>query len=47
MIIDNITIDNLHLGCKADDKAEVLSIIGKVFKEKEYVNQECINLLSE
>lgn len=47
MIIDNITIDNLHLGCQADDKAEVLSMIGKVFKEKGYVNQNCINLLAE
>lgn len=47
MIIDNITIDNLHLGCQADDKNEVLSMIGKVFKEKGYVNQNCINLLAE
>lgn len=47
MIIDNITIDNLHLGCQADDKTEVLSMIGKVFKEKGYVNQNCVNLLAE
>ena len=27
-MIDNITADNLHLGCHAKNKAEVLAMIG-------------------
>jgi len=46
-MIANITIENLHLGCKAKNKAEVLSMMGKNFKTKGYVNQDCIDLLNE
>ncbi|QTF10712.1 PTS sugar transporter subunit IIA [Brenneria izadpanahii] len=46
-MIDNITPDNLHLGCKAKNKAEVLSMVGNKFKEKGYVNQDCIAFLNE
>ncbi len=27
-MIDNITLDNLHIGCKASNKAEVIAMIG-------------------
>ena len=40
-MIDNITLDNLHIGCKASNKAEVIAMIGAEFKAKGYVNQEC------
>ncbi len=46
-MIDNVTIDNLHLGCQAKNKAEVLTMVGKDFKEKGYVNQDCIAFLAE
>lgn len=39
-MIDNITLDNLHIGCKASNKAEVIAMIGAEFKAKGYVNQE-------
>lgn len=38
-MIDNITLDNLHIGCKASNKAEVIAMIGAEFKAKGYVNQ--------
>ena len=40
-------IDNLHLGCHAKNKAEVLAMIGKEFKFKGYINQDCISFLAE
>lgn len=46
-MIDNITADNLHLGCHAKNKAEVLAMIGKEFKFKGYINQDCISFLAE
>ncbi|PWC23069.1 PTS sugar transporter subunit IIA [Brenneria roseae subsp. roseae] len=46
-MIDDITIDNLHLGCQAKNKAEVLSMVGNSFKEKGYVSQDCIAFLNE
>ncbi len=35
-MIDNITLDNLHIGCKASNKAEVIAMIGAEFKAKGY-----------
>jgi len=46
-MIDNITIDNLHLGCHAKNKADVLDMVGKIFMEKGYVDQDCITFLNE
>lgn len=46
-MIDTITVDNLHLGCQAKNKAEVLSMVGKEFKAKGYVNQDCVAFLNE
>ena len=46
-MIGSITADNLYLGCQAKDKKEVLSMVGKVFKEKGYVNQDCVVFLNE
>ncbi len=46
-MIDDITIDNLHLGCQAKSKADVLDMVGKCFKEKGYVSQDCISFLNE
>ncbi|MCG8708203.1 PTS sugar transporter subunit IIA [Brenneria sp. 4F2] len=46
-MIDNISLDNLHLGCQAKNKAEVLSMVGHAFKEKGYVSQDCIVFLNE
>ena len=33
-MIDNITLDNLHIGCKASNKAEVIAMIGAECKPK-------------
>ncbi|XBS68445.1 PTS sugar transporter subunit IIA [Acerihabitans sp. KWT182] len=46
-MIDNLTLDNLHLGCQARNKSEVLSIVGKCFQEKGCVSQDCIAFLNE
>lgn len=46
-MIDNITADNLHLGCHAKNKTEVLAMIGKEFKFKGYISQDCISFLAE
>ncbi|MEA9392095.1 PTS sugar transporter subunit IIA [Acerihabitans sp. TG2] len=46
-MIDNISIDNLHLGCQAKNKAAVLDMVGKIFMEKGYVDQDCIAFLNE
>lgn len=46
-MIDDITINNLHLGCQAKNKTEVLSMVGQSFKEKGYVSQDCVAFLNE
>lgn len=46
-MIDNITVENLHLGCHARNKAEVLSMVGKEFIAKGYINQDCVAFLNE
>ncbi|EKN5918320.1 TPA: PTS sugar transporter subunit IIA [Yersinia enterocolitica] len=46
-MLDNITTENIHLGCHAKNKAEVLSMVGKEFKAKGYINQDCIAFLNE
>ncbi len=46
-MIDNVSIDNLHLGCQAKNKAEVLYMVARDFLEKGYVNQACAAFLNE
>ncbi|HEN3314406.1 TPA: PTS sugar transporter subunit IIA [Yersinia enterocolitica] len=46
-MLDNITAENIHLECHAKNKAEVLSMVGKEFKAKGYINQDCIAFLHE
>lgn len=46
-MIDTITVENLHLGCQAKNKADVLAMVGKEFKAKGYVSQDCIAFLNE
>ncbi|EPA8554452.1 TPA: PTS sugar transporter subunit IIA [Yersinia enterocolitica] len=46
-MLDNITAENIHLWCHAKNKAEVLSMVGKEFKAKGYINQDCIAFLNE
>ncbi|MHA3693427.1 PTS sugar transporter subunit IIA [Yersinia enterocolitica] len=46
-MLDNITAENIHLECHAKNKAEVLSMVGKEFKAKGYINQDCIAFLNE
>ncbi|EQC0316186.1 PTS sugar transporter subunit IIA [Yersinia enterocolitica] len=46
-MLDNITAENIHLECHAKNKAEVLSMEGKEFKAKGYINQDCIAFLNE
>ncbi|MGX9334433.1 PTS sugar transporter subunit IIA (plasmid) [Klebsiella grimontii] len=46
-MIDTITVDHLHLGCQAKNKSEVLAMIGREFRNKGYVNQDCIVFLEE
>ena len=46
-MIDNISLDNIHLSCQAKNKAEVLSLVGHAFEEKGYVSQDCIVFLNE
>jgi len=46
-MIDTITVENLHLGCQAKNKAEVLSMVGKEFLIKGYVSQECVGFLND
>lgn len=38
-MIANITQENLHLGYKAKNKAEVLTLLGEEFKKKGYVSE--------
>ncbi|AJJ63322.1 PTS sugar transporter subunit IIA [Yersinia aldovae] len=46
-MIDTITVENLHLGCQAKNKADVLSMVGKEFKAKGYISQDCVSFLNE
>lgn len=46
-MIDTITVENLHLGCQAKNKADVLAMVGTEFKAKGYVSQDCIAFLNE
>lgn len=46
-MLDLITTDNLHLGCRAHNKAEVLKMVGAAFKDKGYVSQDCVTFLNE
>ncbi|MCW2255560.1 mannitol/fructose-specific phosphotransferase system IIA component [Providencia alcalifaciens] len=46
-MIEKITASNLHLGCQARNKAEVLTMVGNEFKNKGYVDQDCIHFLNE
>ncbi|HGP2816706.1 TPA: PTS sugar transporter subunit IIA [Salmonella enterica] len=46
-MISTITADNLHLGCQARNKSDVLTMVANTFKDKGYVSQDCINFLNE
>lgn len=46
-MLEIISKSNLHLGCKANNKQQVLEMIGHTFKQKNYVNQDCIIFLNE
>ncbi|KAB8133974.1 PTS sugar transporter subunit IIA [Raoultella ornithinolytica] len=46
-MIANITQENLHLGYKGKNKAEVLTLLGEEFKKKGYVSENCTAFLDE
>lgn len=46
-MIDTITQDNLHLSCRAKNKAEVLAMIGADFRSRGYVSEDCVAFLAE
>lgn len=46
-MIENITEDNIHLDCKARNKSDVISMVGRAFHDKGYVDRECITFLNE
>ncbi|EEE9947687.1 PTS sugar transporter subunit IIA [Salmonella enterica subsp. enterica serovar Uzaramo] len=46
-MISTITADNLHLGCQARNKSDVLTLVANTFKDKGYVSQDCIGFLNE
>ncbi|WP_158782714.1 PTS sugar transporter subunit IIA [Pantoea sp. BAV 3049] len=46
-MLDTITVENLHLGCHAKNKAEVLAMVGKECLFKGYVSQDCVSFLNE
>lgn len=46
-MLETITLNNIHLGCTAKNKDEVLKMIAKTFEEKGYVKQDCLPLLKE
>ena len=46
-MIANFTQENLHLGYKAKNKAEVLTLLGEEFKKKGYVSENCTAFLDE
>ncbi|EOV8087435.1 PTS sugar transporter subunit IIA [Providencia huaxiensis] len=46
-MIEQLTTSNLHLGCQARNKAEVLKMVGTEFKNKGYVDRDCVHFLME
>lgn len=46
-MIDTITVENLHLGHQAKNKAEVLAMVGKEFRAKGYVSEDCVAFLND
>lgn len=46
-MIEQLTTNNLHLGCQARNKAEVLKMVGTEFKNKGYVDRDCVHFLTE
>lgn len=46
-MIEIITEENLHLGCYANNKEHVLSMLNEAFQSKGYVNQDCLVFLIE
>lgn len=46
-MIEIITEENLHLGCKAKNKKHVLSMLDETFQKKGYVKQDCLGFLME
>ncbi|OCG00178.1 PTS sugar transporter subunit IIA [Gilliamella sp. wkB112] len=46
-MIEIITEENLHLGCYANNKEQVLSMLNEAFQSKGYVNQDCLVFLIE
>lgn len=42
-----ISAESIHLGCKAKNKDEVLSLIAKTFQDKGYVSADCTPYLKE
>lgn len=46
-MISTITADNLHLGCQARNKSDVLTMVANTFKDKGYVSQDCMSFLKE
>lgn len=46
-MLDNIIVENIYLGCYVKNKVEVLFMVGKEFKVKGYINQDCIVFFNE
>lgn len=46
-MIEQLTTSNLHLGCQARNKAEVLKMVGTECKNKGYVDRDCVHFLTE
>lgn len=46
-MISTITADNLHLGCQARNKSDVLTMVANTFRDKGYVSQDCMSFLKE
>lgn len=46
-MLEIVTEHNLHLGCRADDKSQVLVMLDETFKRQGYVIQDCLAFLVE
>lgn len=46
-MLGRITMDDLHIGCEARDKYEVLSMISSNFNFKRYVRKDCSRFFSD
>lgn len=46
-MLEMITESNLHLDCHANNKAQVLSMVGDTFNKQGYVTQDCVAFLVE